>query len=106
MLGEEVAEGRKESTTFVGSVLREPVVVVLVGLLFGVGVEFYVPPRVTILSAVYERRRSSALGATFAARNLGFAVLPAVAGAITAVIGRYPGHLVTVPAFAAALAGT
>ncbi|WP_129115295.1 MFS transporter [Halegenticoccus tardaugens] len=79
---------------------------VLGGLLFGVGAGLYAPPRVTILSDTYGERRGSALGITFAAGNVGSAVLPAAASTVAATFGWRMGLSVALPVFAAIFVGT
>ncbi|MFB6068604.1 MAG: MFS transporter [Halobacterium sp.] len=57
------------------------------GVLFGLATGIYAPPRVTVLAKVFEESEGSALGVTFAAGNVGAALLPVVAGVLAVTVG-------------------
>ena len=66
-------------------------------VLFGFGTGLYATPRVTVLSNVFADRDSTALGVTFAAGNVGAAILPVVAATLAALAGWRYGFVVVVP---------
>jgi predicted MFS family arabinose efflux permease len=57
------------------------------GVLFGLATGIYAPPRVTVLSKVFDEHEGSAIGVTFAAGNVGAALLPVVAGLLAVSLG-------------------
>lgn len=68
-------------------------------VVFGLGTGLFGIPRVTILSDLYGDRDGTALGLTFAAGNLGAAVLPFAAGLIGVTYGWRAGFAAVVPLF-------
>ena len=68
--------------------------------LFGLGTGLFGTPRVTVLSKVYSENDGTALGITFAAGNVGAAILPVCAGVISLYLGWRASFGVVVPLFA------
>lgn len=80
--------------------------VFLVGCaVFGLGTGMFAPPRVTALSNTFPNADRFAYGLTFAAGNLGTAVLPALAGFVTTRISWRAGLWITFPLFVFSLVG-
>lgn len=82
----------------------------LVGLLagiclYGLGTGLFATPRVMVVSRVYPRRATTALGVVFAAGNVGNTVLPALAGVAAGAFGWRAGFLALAPAFVLAAVG-
>ncbi len=74
-------------------------------VLFGLGTGLYATPRVMVVSRVYPRRATTALGVVFAAGNVGTSTLPALAGVAAGAVGWRAGFLAVAPAFLLAAAG-
>lgn len=73
---------------------------VLVGLLlYGVGTGLFATPRVMVVSDVYARRATTALGVVFASGNVGNTALPALLGVAAGVLGWRVGFLASAPLF-------
>lgn len=74
-------------------------------VLFGLSTGLFAPPRVTILSRIYPKRDSTALGVTFAAGNVGGAALPFMTGRLSVQFGWRSGFGILVPLFLLVLVG-
>ncbi|WP_254280440.1 MFS transporter [Haloarcula marina] len=74
-------------------------------VLFGAGTGLYGPPRVTILSRTYPDNDGGAIGLTFAAGNVGSAVLPLVVGWVSVAYGWRTGLRVLFPLFVLVFVG-
>lgn len=74
-------------------------------VLFGLGTGLYATPRVMVVSRVYPRRATTALGVVFAAGNVGTSTLPALAGVAAGAVGWRAGFLAVAPAFLVAAVG-
>ncbi|MFB6280566.1 MAG: MFS transporter [Haloferacaceae archaeon] len=74
-------------------------------LLYGLGTGLFATPRVMVVSRVYPRRATTALGVVFAAGNVGNTALPALAGVAAGAVGWRAGFLALAPAFVLSAVG-
>ncbi|QLG29913.1 MFS transporter (plasmid) [Halorarum halophilum] len=66
---------------------------------FGLGTGLFAPPRVTIISRTFPTKDGTVMGITFAAGNVGAAVLPFVAGILAVRFGWRSGVSFVLPMF-------
>ena len=73
---------------------------VVASVVFGLGTGLYGPPRVTIISKSFPEKDGTVMGFSFAAGNVGAAVLPFLAGLLAFRFGWRSGIAFVLPAFA------